>query len=581
MISPLSIRPRVQMALLEAMSAQLLSLALIAVAVANAPSWGPVVPAAQLLVASLLSGYSVLRASSIHASAQKLDAIGRGKREIEMLRVERAAEQVVAQEMPELFLAEMASGLAPEMAYVTGARPERAPASPAQGPSQNAPSPGLGSGLEERSALDVMRDELITAFAGYGHQISVSGAVRGPSFVRFQLTLPRGVKPADLRPCLEGVQVAMELPQRLTVVVERGKLVLDVPLSEGDRQFFDLDILPAHKGVPIGIDIEGALHTLEFGDAVPSLLMAGCPGSGKTSLMACWLESLLRQGELCCIADGKGSSDWMRYAGDSRLMEFEPGGDEDDDEGPVFRVANSQELALAMIEALSELRKKRAKAGVRSPKIHFFADELPELFAGDIGQEIKSHFSALCRLGREHGIHVIGGLQHPTATAVDTQIRGSMAGRLCLQCVEASAAQVMGSPGLPLSDLSGRGDCYWIPPGGAAIRLQTPYCGSPQHSSGEDDEEDDGADTGKDAEKEPMEPATSSPDNAARRKEIVAFFLESYRIGNTGSLTLRQIAEAILAQFLTEHLLAEPETFKQKTELIAHLEDLLGKQLKR
>lgn len=559
-ISPLSIRPRVQLALLEALGAQLLSLALIAVAVANAASWGPMVPAAQLLLASLLSGYGVLRASSIHASAQKLDAIGRGKKEIEMLRVERAAEQVVAQEMPDLFLAEMPPQMVPETAYAASeARASRAL-------SQSA-AQAASSSSEERSALDVMRDDLIAAFAGYGHQISVSGAVRGPSFVRFQLTLPRGVKPADLRPCLEGVQVAMELPQRLTVVVERGKLVVDVPLGERDRQFFDLDILPAHKGVPIGIDIEGTLHALEFGNAVPSLLMAGCPGSGKTSLMACWLESLLRQGELCCVADGKGSADWMRYAGDSRLMEFEPGGDESEDEGPIFRVANSQELALAMIEALSGLRKERAKAGVRQPKVHFFADELPELFAGDIGQEIKAHFSALCRLGREHGIHVIGGLQHPTATAVDTQIRGSMAGRLCLQCVEASAAQVMGSPGLPLSDLSGRGDCYWIPPGGAAIRLQAPYCGSPQHSSGES------------AGEEPMQPAVSSPDNAARRKEIVQSFLGSYRSGNTGSLTLRQIAEAILAQFLAESLLAEPGTYEDKVQWITHLENLLRKQL--
>ena len=323
----------------------------------------------------------------------------------------------------------------------------------------------------EPSELQKLCGVVEQCFKTCGVDVHVTDAFPGPAFVRFSLVSPPSLKFSKIKGLEVQLQMQMSLPQPPVVSIADGVLSLDVPLKE--RAFYSLEDyqrkLPPNS-LPLGVGIGNNLHVADLNDPDnPHFLVAGRSGSGKSEWLVTAIESQLRSKNppLISLIDIKQTVSMRPYQADNRLMTWEL-------EGVNFNVATSFEMAVLVISRFRQILDDRINQRTDDyRRIVLVIDEIAELLTGPQGDVIEKALETLARLGREYGLTIIAATQHPTTEVLSTQIRANMPCRICLNCQEASARDVMG---LPTSNdprsLLGKGDLYFMTSQGEVTRLQ-------------------------------------------------------------------------------------------------------------
>ena len=210
-----------------------------------------------------------------------------------------------------------------------------------------------------------------------------------------------------------------------------------------------------------GLNEQGATITLRLDKEVPHYLFGGYTGSGKTYAMRTALAQLsLDPGNRLVMIDGK-------HGAGLKLLENLP-----NVVGPV--AVNGEQARRALSWAVGQMRVRYEKIASGNAgngnghvkRIIVVIDEIQEFTKHD--PVIVELVRILAAQGREAGVHLIIGTQHPKADAFgdESGIKRNLPGRLALLTEDYIASQVVVGDSTPRADrLMGRGDAYAITPG--------------------------------------------------------------------------------------------------------------------
>ena len=229
-------------------------------------------------------------------------------------------------------------------------------------------------------------------------------------------------------------------------------------LAEVDIPLGDLGRHPTGGGRWIaGKSEAGATVTLGIDGQNPHYLIGGQTGSGKTWAMRSALFQLAQDpANRLVLIDAKWGSGFRTLRGLPGVV------------GPL---ADTPEAARAAISWTAREMRRRFEAGDYRGRVIVAVDEVQELDEAALGIVQR-----LVSLGREAGVHVLLGTQHPTKEALgDTATKRNLTGRLALRVEDGVASTVVVGRNSPRADnLLGAGDAYAVVPG-RVQRLQLAY----------------------------------------------------------------------------------------------------------
>lgn len=178
------------------------------------------------------------------------------------------------------------------------------------------------------------------------------------------------------------------------------------------------------------LDVDSVMITkhlhLNFGQAA-HVLIAGMTGSGKTCLMHSMILSLLYNtlpSEAQFIFIDPKRVEFTRYRNDPHTHR-------------IARDVNESIAALADAEAIMRNRYiEMERKGIEQwtgKKIYIVIDELADLIFQDKARTVK-HLSALARLGRAAGMHLICATQTPRRDVLSNQVMSNFPAKIILHC---------------------------------------------------------------------------------------------------------------------------------------------------
>ena len=309
----------------------------------------------------------------------------------------------------------------------------------------------------------------------------------GPSFARFLIEPLQSTTVNKVRNRAEDLKIGLGVDALPLINSQPDGISIDVQLPNDYRcsvTFDDVgpppDLGPLAAVIPVGVDVSGTTHWLNFADANDChLLVAGTTGSGKSEFLRVAIASL---------AARLGPAHVRFVLVDPKQVTFNFRGGESpfllrpvlhDPEQAVSAVKecfaeSERRFTLLRERYLDDLAAFQAQDAQAPPRIFLVFDEFADLMAD---KEWKKALEApLRRIGaksRAAGIHLIMATQRPEASVVTPLLRSNLPGRVALRVASrADSNLILGEP--DAADLLGRGDLLWRQGAGLA-RLQSPF----------------------------------------------------------------------------------------------------------
>jgi S-DNA-T family DNA segregation ATPase FtsK/SpoIIIE len=323
-----------------------------------------------------------------------------------------------------------------------------------------------------REYMNFQADRIERVLASHRVPVRVHGGTVSPRWIRFLMTPALGAKVATVRNLSE--ELAMALGASDVRVTRNGEdLAVDMPRPDAEP----VRLLPLLKSLPsippltacLGITDDGRPLMLRLPSPdVAHILVAGATGSGKTELMRTLLISMAltnRQSKLQIALIDPKSRGFLPLAGLPHLM---------DD------VASDARSALALLEKLIAEMERRDRENVSSPHIIIAVDELLDLLAAEermpkSGLTFEQALTRIAQRGREAGLHLVVGVQKPSASAIGPMLKANFPVRLVGKVGSPEDARVAaGVSGTGAEKLTGRGD-FILVAAGQTIRFQTAW----------------------------------------------------------------------------------------------------------
>lgn len=235
---------------------------------------------------------------------------------------------------------------------------------------------------------------------------------------------------------------------------------LDVYISDiragKNRHTVILECVPADGGLSDCIDWDASYisnddFVLAIGKSVTGIehmdlnitshaLIAGSTGSGKTVAMKSLLYQCIKKNADVYLVDFKGGANFPKKLREH--VNFVTTEDEFNNTLDMILAElhfRKQQLAEMECENITEYNKNITKYMKR---IVLFVDEVAECFdktglskaEKEVVQELEHKVSIIARLGRAMGIHLVLGLQRPSADVLPGQIKAQMDMRMCGRC---------------------------------------------------------------------------------------------------------------------------------------------------
>lgn len=277
-------------------------------------------------------------------------------------------------------------------------------------------------------------------FTRFGVDAKVDGCTIGPSVIRYECSVGRGVKVAAVTALQDeiayataarSVRIEAPIPGKSAIGIELPRDNLDIVRQS------DVPLLGNHPlTIGIGKDIEGRMVTANLNE-MPHLLIAGVTGSGKSSFIHSMLCTLLETDPEQCrmlLIDPKivelGAYDGVAHLLQPVITEVDEA------------VTALKELCVKMDERFEMMR----KAGQRNidglaPYIVVVVDEVADLLLQ--AKQAEQYIVRLTQKGRAAGIHLVLATQKPTVNALSSLVKSNCPTRLAFACSSASDSRVI------------------------------------------------------------------------------------------------------------------------------------------
>lgn len=235
------------------------------------------------------------------------------------------------------------------------------------------------------------------------------------------------------------------------------------------------DIMPPGT-FTVGKTLDGNWVDLNIQDT-RSILIAGSSGGGKSSLMNCIIDGLIRT---TTRPEQDENNMLMMDFIDLKKVElsyYEPLA------VTQHRVATTQSEALSLLQAVKRTIEERytdmsnrniIKATVDDYPIYvIFVDEYSTLNASE-GTDINELVRYITSVGRACNVYMVIATQHPKNSVIDNSIRANCATKFVLACANTAQSNTICGQRIGV-DLLGKGDAYICVDGRLKpIRVQTP-----------------------------------------------------------------------------------------------------------
>ena len=317
-----------------------------------------------------------------------------------------------------------------------------------------------------RDYLNFQSDRIERVLASHRVPARVHGGTVSPRWIRFLLTPALGARVATVRNLSEEIALALGA-QDIRVSREGEALAVEMPRPDAEPVRL-LPLLRSLPGIPpltacLGLADDGRPLLLRLPSPdVAHVLIAGTTGSGKTDLMRTMLASLAmnnRQSKLqIALIDPK-----MRGFGPLAALPHTLGD-----------VAADPLSARNLLEKLVAEMERRDSEGISSPRIVIAVDELYDLLTTG-GKEIEIALVRIAQRGREAGLHLVAGVQKPSAAAIGGMLKANFPVRLIGRVGSTEDARVAaGIASTGAEKLLGRGDFLCIA-AGQTVRFQAAW----------------------------------------------------------------------------------------------------------
>ena len=326
------------------------------------------------------------------------------------------------------------------------------------------------------------------------------GVLLSPMAVRFYYVLSERNKLKQIT-ALEAdlaLQLKIEEGENIDVFGDKGKVVIEIPLSDGERQFFKFSSLNFQSicvqesalSVPIGVDMYGDVLTFAFGDNSPHLLIAGTTGAGKSVALEVIIGGFLTRYNSeqiqFVIIDPKQTEliDFELYDGVKNNCLGEPIGSTPRDACRILSLAlDEMTRRLDLFASTSKTLRSQGKRSIKNidqynsqgnaqlPRLVVVLDEYADLVSSeDDKKEIEALLVQLAQKSRSAGIHLIVATQKPIVEVLSTVVKGNLPAVLALRVNSQSDSRVVLDEG-GAERLLGKGDAL-LKIGGQTRRLQ-------------------------------------------------------------------------------------------------------------
>jgi S-DNA-T family DNA segregation ATPase FtsK/SpoIIIE len=316
------------------------------------------------------------------------------------------------------------------------------------------------SRVPSQDELDAQSDRIERVLAAHRVPVQVQGGTVTPRWVRYHFTAAPQARLTAIRGLSEELALALGAPA-VRLAREAGTLTLEVPREDPAP----VRLLPLLRGLPampastacLGLAEDGRPLLIRLAaPQVAHVLIAGTTGSGKTELLRSLLLSLAltqRQSQLQLLLI------------DPKRRGLRPLEDQPHCLAPVVAEPPAMLAWLNRLVAEMERRDRAAcprsygrTGGQTAPRIVIAVDELAEVLAL-AGKPAEIALTRLAQRGREAGLHLIAGLQKPSAVVVGPLLKANFPVRLVGRVTSAEDARVAaGVAGSGAEHLLGRGD---------------------------------------------------------------------------------------------------------------------------
>jgi S-DNA-T family DNA segregation ATPase FtsK/SpoIIIE len=317
-----------------------------------------------------------------------------------------------------------------------------------------------------RDYLNFQSNRIERVLASHRVPARVHGGTISPRWIRFHLTPAIGAKIASVRNLSEELALALGAPD-VRVQRDGQQLALEVPRPDAEP----VRLLPMLRGmgnIPslttcAGLAEDGRPLMLRLASPdVAHILVAGTTGSGKTELMRSLVLSRAltnRQSKVqVALIDPK-----RRGLGALSVMPH-----------CLAPLADDARSASILLNRLVGEMERRDREGGDTPHLVVAIDELADLLISG-GKELEIALVRLAQRGREAGIHLIVGVQKPSAAVIGGMLKANFPVRLVGKVGSAEDARVAaGVAGTGAERLMGRGDFIAIA-AGQTIRFQAAW----------------------------------------------------------------------------------------------------------
>lgn len=317
-----------------------------------------------------------------------------------------------------------------------------------------------------RDYLNFQSDRIERVLASHRVPVRVHGGTVSPRWIRFLLTPALGARIATVRNLSEELALALGA-QDVRIAREGESLAVEMARPDAEPVRL-LPMLKSLGGIPpltacLGLAEDGRPLLLRLpSPEVAHVLVAGATGSGKTDLIRAMLISLAmhnRQSKLqIALIDPKG-----RGFGPIAALPHTLGD-----------IASDFVSASSLLQFLVSEMERRDREGVSSPHIVIAVDELYDLLMTG-GKEVEIALVRIAQRGREAGLHLIAGVQKPSAAAIGGMLKANFPVRLVGKVASSEDARMAaGVSATGAEKLTGRGDFVAVA-SGQVIRFQAAW----------------------------------------------------------------------------------------------------------
>jgi hypothetical protein len=347
--------------------------------------------------------------------------------------------------------------------------------------------PAQSKQLETDARHLELGQNLVNTLAEYGVKVVLEQPIiAGPTFLRFPITLGRGIKVRAIERLAPELQVRLALKAEPFIARDDGQLVIDVQRPDRQTVYFDnvRAQLPAPDGqrgssrVPVGVNLSGELICADLATTEHAhLLVAGTTGSGKSEWLRLAIAGLILANtpetlRLLVIDPKRNAFHALRSSPFLwRRLVFP---DEQSASSVLEELAEEMDARYRNLDGADSIEQLADRTGAQLPRIVCVCDEYRDLISRS-REERKLIEAQICRLGakaRAAGIHLVLATQQPSRDTIKGPLDANIPARVGLKMGKAlESNMLLSEPGA--EKLLGHGDLLFKDIG-RPRRLQAP-----------------------------------------------------------------------------------------------------------